>query len=67
MNTDILRGKWNQLRGDVQKNWGKLTDNQLNQINGDRTKLLGAVQESYGIARDEAEKQIKAWEDSMAA
>jgi uncharacterized protein YjbJ (UPF0337 family) len=67
MNEDIIQGKWNQLKGSVQQKWGKLTNDQIDQINGNRAKLLGAIQESYGLARDEVEKQIKAWEDSKAA
>lgn len=64
MNKDILQGKWDQVRGEVQKQWGKLTDDSLDQINGDRLKLSGKIQETYGIARDEADKQIDAWEKS---
>jgi uncharacterized protein YjbJ (UPF0337 family) len=64
MNTDIIEGKWDQVRGEVQKKWGKLTDDVLDQVKGSRTKLIGKLQESYGYARDEAEKQLKAWEDS---
>lgn len=67
MNKDIIAGNWDQLRGDIQKTWGKLTDDQLNQIEGSRTKLIGTIQENYGLARDEAEKQIKDWEAKMAA
>ena len=67
MNDDILKGKWRQLKGDVQKKWGKLTDDQFDQINGNREKLLGKIQENYGLARDEAEKQVKEWEDTLAA
>ncbi len=67
MNEDIFKGKWKQFRGAAQKQWGKLTDDQLDQVNGDRTKFLGIVQESYGIAREAAEEQVKAWEKSMAA
>jgi len=62
MNNDIIKGKWTQLKGEVKRQWGRLTDDQLVEINGDREKLLGFIQESYGVARDEAEKQIKAWE-----
>lgn len=67
MNEDIIKGKWNQLKGDVQKRWGKLTNDRIDQVAGDRTKLLGAIQESYGLGKDEAEKQIKDWERSHAA
>ena len=65
MNEDILKGNWNEIKGSVQKQWGKLTDDQITQINGDRTKLAGSIQKSYGIAREEAEKQLKDWEDKQ--
>ncbi len=63
MNEDIFKGKWNEIKGSVQKKWGKLTDNDLTQINGDRTKLAGTIQKTYGIESDEVEKQLKEWED----
>lgn len=63
MNEDIIKGKWKQLKGEVQTQWGKLTNDTIDQIDGNREKLVGAIQESYGIARDEAEKQLKSWED----
>lgn len=62
MNSDIIKGKWTQIKGEVRKQWGKLTDDQFDQINGDREKLLGYIQESYGIAREEADRQIAEWE-----
>lgn len=62
MNKDYLMGNWKQFKGEVQRQWGKLTDDQLDQIEGNREKLAGKLQESYGIAQDEAEKQISAWE-----
>lgn len=62
MNHNILEGNWKQIKGDVQKQWGRLTDDHLDQINGNREKLAGVIQENYGIAVEEAEKQIKAWE-----
>ena len=67
MNKDIIKGKWNEVKGDVQKKWGKLTNDDLDQINGDRTKLTGRIQKVYGLERDEAEKQLKEWEDRRAA
>ena len=67
MNSDIIAGNWKQLKGDVQKTWGKLTDDQLDQVEGSREKLNGILQEQYGIAKDEAEKQIKEFERRMAA
>jgi uncharacterized protein YjbJ (UPF0337 family) len=67
MNNDIIKGKWKQIKGDVQKTWGKLTNDHLDQINGDRKKLVGTIQENYGVVRDDAEKQVKEFEDSLAA
>jgi len=67
MNEDIIKGKWKQIRGAAQKQWGKLTDDHLDQINGDREKFLGKIQENYGVARDEADKQLKDWEKRTAA
>lgn len=67
MNSDTIEGNWKQLSGEIQKQWGKLTNDQLTQVNGSRQKLSGVLQENYGVAREEAEKQIKAWEDSRAA
>jgi uncharacterized protein YjbJ (UPF0337 family) len=67
MNNDIIAGNWKQLKGDVQKTWGKLTDDQLDQVEGSREKLNGILQEQYGIAKDEAEKQIAEFERRMAA
>lgn len=67
MNKDILEGKWEQLKGDVQTRWGKLTNDRLDRVNGSRTKLLGQIQEAYGISVEEAEKQMKDWEDHRDA
>jgi uncharacterized protein YjbJ (UPF0337 family) len=57
MNTDILKGKWKQLTGDVKKTFGKLTDDDLTQIEGNRDKLLGKLQERYGYTREQAEME----------
>jgi len=67
MNEDIIKGKWNEVKGSIQKKWGKLTNDDIEQINGDRTKLTGKIQKVYGLQRDEAEKQLKDWEDRNAA
>ncbi len=64
MNKDISEGNWKEFKGEVQKQWGKLTDDQFDQINGDRKKLVGQIQENYGIVREEAEEQVKKWENS---
>lgn len=61
---DIIKGKWRQLKGDVKAKWGRLTDDDLDVIDGNREKLLGRIQETYGVARKEAEDQLKDWERS---
>lgn len=58
MNTDILAGKWKQLRGSIQKNWGRITNDELDQVEGNTDRLLGLIQEKYGYARDEAERRL---------
>lgn len=63
MNWDIVEGNWKQFSGKVKAQWGKLTDDQLDVIAGRRTELVGKVQEAYGISKDEAEKQIKRFEE----
>ena len=74
MNNDILAGKWKQLRGEIQRRWGKLTNDELDEINGSYDKLAGKLQERYGIARDavdrdlrELEKASKPFTDSQAS
>lgn len=61
MNKDILKGQWKQLRGRVRRQWGKLTDDDLAMIKGDRDVLLGKIQEHYGRTRDEAMKDVDEW------
>ena len=62
MNWEIIEGNWTQLKGKVQQQWGKLTDNDFDVIAGRRKELAGKIQERYGLARDEAEEQISDWE-----
>ncbi len=63
MNWDRIEGNWKQLKGNVKQQWGKLTDDQLDVIAGKRESLSGKIQETYGISKDEAEKQVSAWQD----
>ena len=63
MNWDIVEGNWKQLKGQVRAHWGKLTDDQLDLIAGRRTELAGKIQETYGVTKDEVEKQIKLFEE----
>ena len=65
MNWDQIAGNWKQVKGVVREKWGKLTDDDVDIIAGKRDILLGKIQERHGIAREEAEKQLKAWEDSL--
>lgn len=58
MNEDILKGKWNQVKGDVKTFWGKLTDNDMAQLDGSADKLMGRLQERYGYTREQAKKEI---------
>lgn len=61
MNRDTIQGQWQQLKGAARKQWGKLTDNDIDQVQGDYEKLVGKIQERYGVAREEAEKQFDDW------
>lgn len=61
MNEDILKGKWTQLKGKVKEQWGELTDDEIDQLDGQRDQLVGRVQERYGIARDQAERDVDEW------
>ena len=65
MNKNRLKGNWMQLKGTVKEKWGDLTDDELEQIAGNRDILLGKIQEKYGIAQEEAEKQIEEWEKRL--
>jgi uncharacterized protein YjbJ (UPF0337 family) len=58
MNQNILEGKWKQLRGSVREKWGQLTDDEVDQIAGNRDRLSGFLQERYGYTQLEAEQQI---------
>jgi uncharacterized protein YjbJ (UPF0337 family) len=61
MNTDQLQGKWKQVKGTVKERWGKLTDDDVNVIDGRSDQLVGKIQEQYGIAKDEAQRQVDDW------
>lgn len=58
MNTDTLKGQWKQIKGEVQKQWGKLTNDELDVIEGDREKLEGRLQEAYGYTREQARREV---------
>ncbi|HTH94904.1 MAG TPA: CsbD family protein [Rhodocyclaceae bacterium] len=62
MNWDIVAGSWKQFKGKVKARWGELTDDQLDVIAGRRDVLAGRIQETYGITKNEAEKQLRRFE-----
>lgn len=61
MNSDQLEGKWKQVKGSARQKWGKLTDDDIDVIAGKRDQLIGKLQERYGYAREQAEKQADDW------
>ena len=61
MNADTLKGQWTQLKGKVREQWGKLTDDDLDEIQGRAEQLVGRLQQRYGVGRDEAQRQFDAW------
>jgi uncharacterized protein YjbJ (UPF0337 family) len=62
---DIFMGRWKQLRGRVRQEWGKLTDDQIDQINGSYDRLVGVLQENYGYTRERAEEEANRWLGNM--
>jgi uncharacterized protein YjbJ (UPF0337 family) len=58
MNKDIFEGNWRQFQGQVKQTWGKLTDDDMKQIEGNRDKLIGKLQERYGWTREQANKEV---------
>ncbi|GAA3982086.1 CsbD family protein [Comamonas faecalis] len=63
MNEDTIQGQWKQLKGKLKIQWGKLTDDDLDVAEGNAQYLIGRVQERYGIAREEAERQVQEFKD----
>ncbi|MES1965748.1 CsbD family protein [Psychrobacter sp. AH5] len=61
MNEHTLKGEWNQMKGSVKQKWGELTDDDLSQIEGNRDKLVGRVQERYGHSKEDAERAVDDW------
>jgi uncharacterized protein YjbJ (UPF0337 family) len=61
MNWDRIEGNWKQLRGKVQQQWGKLTDDDLTTIEGRRVELVGKIQERYGKTREAVHEEVDAW------
>ena len=62
MNQDRIQGRWKQWKGKLKEQWGKLTDDDLDVIAGRRDQLLGRIQERHGLARADADRQVREWE-----
>jgi uncharacterized protein YjbJ (UPF0337 family) len=58
MNRDTFKGQWKQIKGEVKRRWGMLTDDEVDQIDGNFDKLVGRIQERYGYQRDQAEREL---------
>jgi uncharacterized protein YjbJ (UPF0337 family) len=61
MNWEQIEGQWKQLKGELRSKWAKLTDDDLKNLGGKKDVLIGKIQERYGVAKDEAEKQVNQW------
>ncbi|GGA77567.1 CsbD family protein [Brucella endophytica] len=61
MNWDQIAGQWKQVKGKIREQWGDLTDDDIDRIAGNRDQLVGQVQERYGIAKEEAQRQVDDW------
>lgn len=65
MNTDIVEGKWKQMKGSIQEKWGDITNDELDQVEGKREKLIGLVQERYGKSKEDAKREVNDYIDSL--
>lgn len=63
MDRNIIEGNWKQFKGRIKEQWGKLTDDDIDEIGGKRDRLVGKIQERYGKTKDEVEKDLNNWED----
>jgi len=67
MNWDTIQGNWLQMKGSLKERWGDLTDDDIQMLDGRKDQIVGKIQERYGIARDEAERQVDEWADRYEA
>ena len=63
MNKDVLQGRWKEMKGKVKEQWGKLTDDDLDKIEGRSEQLMGLLQQRYGYAREKAEEEYRRFSD----
>jgi len=61
MNEDILKGKWDQLKGKLRTKWAKLTDDDVERVGGAKDQLVGRIRERYGFAKEDAEREVDDW------
>ncbi len=66
MNWEQIQGNWKQVTGKAKEQWGKLTDDDMDVIAGKRDQLAGKIQQHYGVAKEEAEKQVSTWMDKAS-
>ena len=66
MNWDQVQGQWNQIKGEVRSKWAKLTDDDVAHVGGKKDRLVGKLQERYGVMKDDAERQIDEWIEKLA-
>jgi uncharacterized protein YjbJ (UPF0337 family) len=64
MNWDQIKGKWHEIKGSIRAKWGELTDDEIEELDGNREKMVGKIQQKYGVAKEEAEKQVDEWTKS---
>lgn len=65
MNADQIAGSWDVVRGKLQKQWGKLTNDDLEVIKGNHTEMAGRLQQRYGYAKERAEREVAAWLETL--
>lgn len=64
IDNNVFKGKWTQMKGEAKKQWGKLTDDDLDVINGEKDKLIGKLQEKYGHTREQAQTEYNNWSNT---
>jgi uncharacterized protein YjbJ (UPF0337 family) len=65
MNWDQISGQWKQLQGEAKKKWAKLSDDDMREVEGNRDKLAGKIQERYGRSKEEAQREVDEWMERM--
>lgn len=66
MNKDVIAGKWKEIKGDLRKAWGNITDDEWEQTKGDATKMAGILQQRYGFAKEEASEKVSSFMEKYA-